>query len=143
MDKRDIGLRVSKIAGCPATVAVSCISSYIEIIKELVVTEGQAKISGFGTFRLHTKQARRFWNIHKKSFEYSSPIRYVKFKPSKKFLDVIPEGMDKVFDIDEDFDCDKKEMIEKEKARLKRQIADLDGILREIEQKESGGESID
>ena len=64
-------------------VAASLVEKYIELLKDALATDGRVMLSGFGSYEVNFKEARRGRNPQTGEAMTLRPRRIVKFKPSQ------------------------------------------------------------
>lgn len=68
-------------SGCryPKWELVSIIDPFLEVIKEILVNEGDVRLTNFGKFVVKTKKGRKYYNIQTGSMEIAKDKRMITF----------------------------------------------------------------
>ena len=69
--------------------SVKIVEDYIEIIKDALIKEGKVMLSGFGTFTVKSKNARKGRNPQTGETIMIAPTKVPAFKASKTFKDEV------------------------------------------------------
>ncbi len=78
MNRKDLIVRLSYITGYPQKDCSIFVNSLFNTIKEEICSERVVQIKGFGTFGVHQKKSRKFYNPAKKEF-LESETSYVPY----------------------------------------------------------------
>ncbi len=75
--------------------AAQIVEDYVEIIKDSLARDGKVMLSGFGSYEVKYKPARRGRNPQTGSSIVLRPRRVIKFKPSQLLRKAINSGASK------------------------------------------------
>ena len=92
MTKADLVDRIQEMRSCPIAEAVELLDLTLDILKEAIVTEGQVKISGFGSFVVRQKTDRKGRNPQTGEAITISARKILMFKPSLILKDRVNQG---------------------------------------------------
>ena len=92
MTKADLADRVYSTLGCTKDEAFDFVQLTLEVLKEAIATEGHVKISGFGSFMVRKKSARKGRNPITGEALTITQRKVLTFKPSPVLKKLVNQG---------------------------------------------------
>lgn len=89
MNKKELGKEISKKAGISVKMADETIKAFTEIIASHLLAGDKISISGFGTFEVQSRSARKARNPRTGEMAEVSARRVPKFKSGKALKDLV------------------------------------------------------
>ena len=87
--RKDLALNVYQNLGVSKNFSLNIVDDFFEVMVSELIKTNKVKISSFGTFEIINKKERIGRNPKTKIEAKISSRKVVKFKPSKKFKDIL------------------------------------------------------
>jgi len=89
MTKADLVDNIAAKAGLTKVASEKVLNAFLDSVTDVLLQEGRLNLSGFGTFAVETRQARKGRNPRTGAVITIPASKVVKFRPGKKLKETI------------------------------------------------------
>jgi len=89
MTKADLVVKVAEMAGMTKVNAERALNSFLDAVEATLVKDGKLMLTGFGTFEVETRKARKGRNPKTGESIDIPEAKVVKFRPGKLLKDAV------------------------------------------------------
>lgn len=89
MTKADLVDRIAEKSGLTKAACEKALNAFLDAVKDVLLAEGRLNLTGFGTFAVESRQARKGRNPRTGATITIPASKVVKFRPGRKLKDTI------------------------------------------------------
>lgn len=89
MTKADLVDKIAAKSGLTKVASEKALTAFLAAVKDVLLTEGKLNLTGFGTFAVETRKARKGRNPRTGAAITIPASKVVKFRPGRKLKDMI------------------------------------------------------
>lgn len=89
MTKADLVDKIAEKAGLTKVASEKALNAFLDSVNEVLLAEGKLNLTGFGTFAVETRQARKGRNPRTGETITIPATKVVKFRPGRKLKEII------------------------------------------------------
>lgn len=89
MTKADLVDKIAEQSGLTKAAGEKALNAFLDSVKEVLLSEGRLNLTGFGTFAVESRQARKGRNPRTGAAITIPASKVVKFRPGRKLKDTI------------------------------------------------------
>lgn len=89
MTKADLVDKIAEKSGLTKVASEKALNAFLEAVKDMLLEEGKLNLTGFGTFAVESRMARKGRNPRTGDTITIPATKVVKFRPGRKLKDMI------------------------------------------------------